>query len=450
MIAPYIPAHKSFSITPSLGIGYLASTLLKEKYEVEIIDCLARDINNEKLKDIIQKSQPDLIGFSVLSMFYNQTRGAIEKIRSISSAPIIVGGPHISALPEESLEELKPDFVVVGEGENTLLELANALKARTNDFESINGIYYKSNGSIHKTPARELIDDLDCIPFPAWHLMDPRSYPPIAHGTFYKRFPIAPIITTRGCPMQCSFCAAHHIWTRKLRRRSPKNVVDEIEFLHDTFGVKEFHFEDDCLTTVKKHILAICQEIVARNLDVVWACPNGVRIDSLDEEILRNMKKAGCYMMALGIESGSQELLDRAKKKLDLKLVPAVVETIKKVGIQTVGFFLLGLPGETKETIKQTVDLALDLPLDIAKFHNLIPLPQTEIFEQLSTEVKQQIDWEKYNSFDQAVCETEGLSKDEITRLQKWANKRFYLRPKTFLKTILMIKPKQYYWIAKR
>ncbi len=439
------PNFDTHIITPPLGLGYLAGALLKDGHDVILFDCIAKGIDNQKIIEILTKERPDVIGISVLSISFKNTIDLITLIRKNITTLVVIGGPHVSALPEYSLETSKADIAVIGEGENTFREIASG-----KSLNEINGICFWSDNKIITTPSRPFIDDLDTIPFPAWSLIQPDNYPPTPHGAFYKKYPIAPITTTRGCPFNCIFCASKCTWKQKLRARSAMNVVDEIEYLHRNFGIQEFHFEDDNFTFSKKHAMAVCEEIIRRGLDIVWACPNGVRIDKLDKELIDTMKRSGCYLLAFGIESGSQEILDKMNKKLDLDIVPNIIKMVKDAGIETCGYFIVGLPDETYETIESTIELSLSLPLDRAQFSRFVPLPGTSIFDEW-WEKDKNIDWDMINHVgNNSIYCTKNLTKEELTELQRSAFRRFYFRPKILTKTLYSLKPRQYYWFVKR
>jgi len=265
------------------------------------------------------------------------------------------------------------------------------------------------------------------------------------HGAFVKKFPVAPIITTRGCPFNCSFCASKCMWMQKLRFRNPIRVVDEIELLNKQYGVKEFHFEDDNFTANKNHAMKVCQEIIRRNLDIVWACPNGVRIDTLDEQLLRIMKKSGCYLLAFGIETGSQEIADNMNKHLDLSKVPEKLKMVRDAGIETWGFFIIGLPGDNVKTISKTIDFAVSNAFRRAQFCIFTPLPGSEIFSKMENK---DYDWDKFNFFNTAYCTS--LQEKEIQELHKKAFRKFYLRPSIIFGLIRNLKLRQVKWLLKR
>jgi radical SAM superfamily enzyme YgiQ (UPF0313 family) len=333
---------------PPIGLGYIASILRENGHEVSIIDCAITRKSYSEIRSEVENRNPDAIGITALTSYYHEMVKLARILKKLE-IPIILGGVHVTALPELSLRECKADFAVIGEGEFTILEL---LDKWDNDTErkKIKGIAYIEKGNFQLNPRRELIQNLDDLPFPAWDLINPLAYPRMPHGRTMKRYPVAPIFTTRGCPFSCSYCASTQFWERKFRTRTPGNVVDEIEYLVNEFGVREIHIWDDNFTLIKKHVLGICKEILKRNLDLTFACPNGVRIDRLDKEILTAMRQAGFYALIFAIESGAQSILDKANKKINLKIIPGKVKLAKSLGFLIPSYFILGLPGETYTT----------------------------------------------------------------------------------------------------
>jgi radical SAM superfamily enzyme YgiQ (UPF0313 family) len=441
---PYTRYSKAYSKTPPLGLGYLASLCRQDGHQVTIVDCLVRDIDPEGYKEHIRQFKPDVVGISTMTVFYPESREMAEIAKDLGCT-VVMGGPHPSALPEQVLKDTKVDYAIAGEGEYAFRDLMRAFDSGDRSkMHDVPGVTWRdANGTIHSNPRYTLIKNLDELPFPAWDLMDPRTYPQIPHGTFTRRFPAAPITTTRGCPFDCTFCASKVVWTRKLRRRSPANVVAEIEWLVKDFGVRELHFEDDNFTCVVKHASEICQLIIDKKIDVLWNLPNGLRIDTLNEDLLKLMKRAGCFMFGMGLESADQGVLDGAKKELDIKKVPELVRLINKVGIETQAFFIMGLPGETRSTAEKTINFALKNGFSTAKFHNLIPLPGTDVYDRLPEEEKFGVRWEDAHAFGSAKMKTAALSSEELTELAQKAYRRFYFRPSVLLRTLLQIRPSQ-------
>ena len=384
------PKYDAYIMAPHLGLGYLSSTLKKDGHSVKILDGTRENIE-------YNPDEWDIVGVSAMSTYFPEACIEVKRAKSFG-LKTIVGGPHIICDPEQSLIDSQADYAATGEGERTIKQLASGTDPRL-----IEGLVYWENGKPKRSQPlqtkkliaekkmyttkignqeRDFQIDIDDFGEPDWDSIDPRSYPKIVpHGMIYKSLPLAPIITTRGCPYSCIYCSAPITAGKRMRYRDPVKVVDGIEMLIKKYGVKEIQIEDDNFTLKRRHTVAICEEIIKRKIKIDWSLPNGVRIDKLDPDLLRLMKKSGCYQMSLGIESASQRVLDLIKKRLNKNLVRTVVSEIKKAGIQPVGFFMIGFPTETKEEIKETIDFACSLELDRATFSKATPLPGTALYD---------------------------------------------------------------------
>jgi anaerobic magnesium-protoporphyrin IX monomethyl ester cyclase len=388
------------------GIAYVAAVLEKQ-HKVSIIDSPMEGwknleqidgtkyrvgLRNEELADRIRRWSPDVVGINI--PFSGWSKGAFEVasiVKSIDNGIItVLDGQHPSARPEECLTDPNIDFVVIGEAEHTISELVNTLEeGNTQNLKKIKGIAFTKNGKNVVTPPRPPIQDLDSLPFPARHLLPMEKYfaavkeNPL-RGEISK--PWATMITSRGCPYNCVFCTVHIVMGKKWRARSPENVVDEIEQLIDAYRIRQIDFYDENMTLDKKRMENICDLIVERGLDIEWYAPNGVRADTLDENLLKKMKKSGCKRIRVAPESGVQRVVDQiVKKNLKLTEVEKAVALAKKLGIKVGCFFVLGLIGETKEDIKETIKYAYRLrQLGADKFYFSIatPIYGTELYEQ--------------------------------------------------------------------
>ena len=289
------------SIFPAMypvGLGYIAAILKQNNYPVRILDYskVASSLDYS-IREIVN-IRPDFIGITVYTFAHNIVKRMISEIRRLlPKAKIIIGGPQASALPKFSLEDMKADFAVVGEGERVMLEIVKRVESNYNYFDDIKGLAFWRDGNPVFNPGCNLIEDLDNLPFPSWELMPPNKYNYAAVDVMPKRFPAAPISTSRGCPYECTFCGSHPIHGRGFRKRSAQNVADEIEFLVSNYGVREINLLDEAFSEDRMHAISICEEMIKRKLDIVWRPLAGLRLDTLDDELLEIFKASGCYQL---------------------------------------------------------------------------------------------------------------------------------------------------------
>lgn len=437
------PNYKSHIITPPLGIGYLSSYLKKHGFDVIIVDGLRDNLDFKSMVKKILAEKPDVVGITCLTAFYIEVV-KLSKTLKKHDLKVIIGGVHPSFLPFQTLKDSKADFVVCGEGEIALLKL---LKAKINT-KNIPGVYslnnIKSKTFVTKAVAEA---NLNKLPFPDWEQIDPRTYPQAPHGAIAKNFPIGIIMTTRGCPYMCSFCASQKFYDRKIRFRSIDNVIAEIRYLVKNFGIKEVHFEDDNLTMKRNHVEKLCKDIIKYKIDISWACPNGIRADKVDEKLLKLMKKAGCYFVAFGIESANSKILKNIHKLETIETIKKAIELANKVGIECQGFFIFGLPGETKKTIRESIDFAKNSKLARAQFMILDVIPGSELWDTLKGKFKP--NWKK-NSYKEPEWLPKGLTKEYLMNAQSIAFKEFYLRPVILFRFARFIKLNQIKFLLQR
>jgi magnesium-protoporphyrin IX monomethyl ester (oxidative) cyclase len=406
--------------------AYVAA-LLERQHKVRIIDAHIEGWRNreqidgtrnriglkdEEIAERVRQWSPDIVGITVRFSGWSKTAYEIASaVKDIDKNIItILDGQHPSARPEDCLTHPNIDFVVIGEPEHTILELVGALEEGTmQGLKKIKGIAFNESGERVVTPPRPAIQDLDSLPFPARHLLPMDAYfaavkeNPL-RGEISK--PWATMITSRGCPYSCVFCTVHIVMGKKWRARSPQNVVDEIEQLVQTYHIKQIDFDDNNMALDKKRMESICDLIVERGLDIEWFVPNGVRADTLDENLLTKMRRSGCKKIRIAPESGVQRVVNQiVKKDLNLKDVEKAVVSSKKVGIKVGCFFVIGLIGETKEDIKESINYAYKLrQLGADRFYFSVAMPVygTELYEQA-----------KRGGFLRACFSDEALSKVE-------------------------------------
>lgn len=425
------PNNRSYVIMPNLGLGYLAAVLRNAGHEVGILNCLLDRLSAQDFRRRVADQAPDIIGFQLFSYDLNAIRPYLCAARDVrQDAVLVAGGPHPSGDPAGTLHALTElDYAFKGEAETGLPLLLRRLCGDPIGFDDIPGLVYRrEDGSVSAT-APALVQDLDSLPLPAWDLLQPELYPEAPHGAFTRSFPTAPVITSRGCSRQCTFCAGSTINGGRMRVRSIESVLQELALLHER-GIREFHIEDENFTANRLRTLRFCELLEEQGLGMSWSLPSGVRIDTLDADMLDAMERAGCYSVALGIEFGSDRILQLTCKGMDTATMEERLKLFAKRSIKTTGFFLLGIPGETIEEMASTVRFALRLPLDRAQFNNFMPLPGSRLWGELRDRGElEHIEWGRMFVHDVAYSDR-SMEPERIKRMQRRAYLRFYLRPR--------------------
>jgi len=418
-----------------LFLAYAAAVLEKNNLEVELIDCRPDYIDIEQLKEKVNKDT----GLIVLQTSTPSINLDLETARILkeknNQAKIALAGPHATALDKQLLaENAHVDIILRGEYDYTIYDIAFNIK-NNNDFEKIKGITYRKEDKIIRNEDREHIPNLDELPFPARHFLPVNKYfEPLFVGT-----PTLRLISSRGCPFSCTFCLWPQLmYGRFFRARNPIKVVDEIEFLKKEYKIKEYYFDDDTFTVDPGRVIAICDEIIKRKINLPFECL--ARVNTVSPELLKKMAEAGCRIIRYGVESANTAILKNVNKKITVEQIISAFRETKKAGIKTHATIMFGLPGETKETIKETIKFVLKLNPDYAQFPVAIPYPGTEFYNFLKEKGWLASDnWEDYNS-GCALVEYPGLTKKEIEEASKIAYKKFYLRPTYIFRKIKEIK----------
>lgn len=435
-------SHTHYSVPP-VGLGYL-STALKTALlnDIGILDCVKEKFNFKKFSDFIEKLKPKVIGFSLFSYDFESVKKSISIVKEVlPNSIVLVGGPHVSATRENVLVEMgKADFAFVGEGEIGVPLLINKLiRKKKIDFEDIPGLVWRDSQTI-KVNDRAVIECLDDLGFPDWELMPPIEYSDSPQGAFYKNLPIAPILTSRGCPYHCTFCGSGVNMGHKLRLRSINHVLKEMDVLIHKFGVREFHIIDDMFNFIEGRVFEFCEGIKDRKWDISYTFPNGLRLNQLNREMLIAMKETGLYSFTVGIESGSERVLKEMHKGLTLEQIEKKVDLINEVGLEPSGFFIVGYPTETVQDIRATINFAKKLKIKRAHFSNFLPLPGTPSTKKLIEKGEiNKVDWSDL-FYSKVPYSPQGIKKGQLKRLQRSAFLEFYLRPQVLFKFLLEIK----------
>jgi anaerobic magnesium-protoporphyrin IX monomethyl ester cyclase len=446
---PYLPEERygnlaAFGPTNEpLGLAYIAGSLEAAGVEVKIADAPALRMSVEEIGQWIARDRFDLVGVTMLTPMYHRSLEVLRQARRVSPATrTVVGGPHPTVLPEQTLEEIPElDFAVIGEGETTSMELVEALEGKR-EFDSVAGLAFRKNGRIVANPLRPPMRNLDQLPPPARHLLPMDAYRMTRSRTQAEHS--YTVSVARGCPFRCAYC--FRTFGRTFRPHSPSRIIQEISLLVDQYRAKEINLEADTITLNRSFILDLCRALGESGLSrkVQWTCES--RVDTVDEEVLRAMKEAGCWQISYGVESGSQRLLDLIEKGITLEQVEKTFALTKRLGITIRAFFMLGLPTETREESWQTIRFARKLNAQWSQFTITVPFPGTKLYELARAEgALRSARWGDFKTYGgwtegELVYVPKGRAAAELKALQKEAIKSFYLRPAVFWRFLKSIR----------
>jgi len=408
---------------PSLTFATLATPLVQRGHEVSILDLNQESQPRKALEASLQDFRPDFVGITCSTPLYFEAKdiAAIVKDHSRDTG-VIFGGVHPSSFPQETLADTRADFVCVGEGDYTLLDIVEG-KAP----EAIPNLLYRLDGRTVSVPTKQFIKDMDALPYPSWHLFDLKRYH--TPRLTARKNPVGPMETSRGCVFGCIYCNKN-IFGRTFRAKSPQRVVGEMEHML-AVGFQEIVILDDGFTTNLKRAKEICRLIVEKGLKFPWNLQNGIRVDTVDQEFMELAREAGCYSITFGVESGDQAILDNVGKGIKLDEVRQAFRWAREAGLETLAYFMIGLPGETEESMRRTIDFCRELEPTYAKVGILVPLPGTPLFSSFDKlgHIKSK-DWALYNQHNpEGVYDHPNLSWEALHRHYDLFYRRFYLRP---------------------
>lgn len=412
---PYLP----------MGLAYLAAVLEEKGSQVTVLDCIAQGIDQNQLKQKLAELNPDVVGISSMTPMALSTMMAAKGAKeACPNTPVVLGGPHATFMDKDILaNEAAVDVIVRGEGEVTLAELTQRIVNGVG-LNSADGITYRHQGQIVQNPDRPFIQNLDDLPFPAY-----KHFPLEKYRLFGKLF--FPVITSRGCPFQCSFCTTSRILGKQYRVRSPKNIGHELELLKREYGADSFTFYDDTLTLDKKRLYDICDEIKSRKLNIPWDCQT--RVDQVSEEMFNKMKATNCQQVFFGAESGCQTVLNSVNKRTTVEQNEAAIKMAKKAGLFVAISIIIGYPGETAEMRKETFDFLRRTEPDDVYLCIATPYPGTELRKEvIRLGYQMSPDWSRYDTTT-PVFENPNLPDEEALRLRQEFYDSFY-SPKYALK----------------
>jgi radical SAM superfamily enzyme YgiQ (UPF0313 family) len=436
------------TIEPPLGIGYLAAIVEKNDVKCSIIDANILQLKIDDILKQLKDKNPKIVGISVNLYSLQVSLKLTEAIKKqMHEVVVIWGGPTPTSSPEKIMQDSSADAICIGESEETIDEIIKNYKRQKHLFKDTAGVIYRDTKSIIKNPERMFIKDIDSIPFPAYHLFpDLRLY----KSRSIKK-PVAPLLTSRGCPFQCVYCSKD-VFKNVCRMRSPENVIAEIDMLVKRYGVKQIDILDDNFTINKARTEKILDLLIDRNYDLHINLQTGIRTESIDQNIIDKMKKAKIFKIPFGVESGDPAILQKIRKHLDLNRVLHVAKMAKRAGMKVYGFFMIGLPGDTAESMQKTIDFAIKMDPNVANFCITIPFPGTPLYDLVKKEGHFLIHMDDGVNAgfyaNQVFYELEGMDREFVRKYYKKAMREFYLRPKKMVELAFGIRSwSEFIWL---
>ncbi|NQT90488.1 MAG: B12-binding domain-containing radical SAM protein [Candidatus Omnitrophica bacterium] len=417
---------------PNLGMAYLAGLLREKGFDVQFIDANVLNLAKEEIIARLNDFKPEYLLYSSITDNFQDTLSWIEEIKQDYNKPVIIGGPHMEIFPEETLTYDCIDYGVIGDGWETLPELLSALNDKK-DISEVKGVCFRKDGKVVVTDPRPKHVGLEDVPFPARDLLPNEKYDTVLS----KKRPITTMITTLGCPFRCTYCCTE----TKIRSRSAEHIVAEIEECINRYGIKEIEFYDETFTIDKKRMFKVLDLIEEKGLDFLWSIRT--RADCVNREMIQRMAKAGCMRINYGIESADEKILESINRDIPPQMIKDAVKWSREAGITVFGFFMIGLPGDTKESIEKTLDLMVELDLDFVQLNKFVPIPKSEIYEDIKRDTGEDF-WRDYTLGKVDLGDFKPyrihVSPQELDDYLDKGYKMFYYRPKYIWQKLLSVR----------
>ncbi len=442
-------AYHSFidfaAVFPPIGLISIGAVLEDLGCDVSVLDADARRLGLSPAVDEVVEAAPDFVGLTTMTAVMGIVGRFLAEVKGrLPNVKIIVGGPHASALPAETLEEYQfIDIAIVGEGDETVRELLPLLE-KGDDLSPVRGIAFRKDGEVVVTEERPLIEDLGSLPMPAWHLLDSGLYRSYAWNNWVSgaRKPLGVVFTGRGCYGKCNFCASHCVFGRRIRYFPVERIKAEIDHLVRTYGIKVLYFQDDTFTANRRIVNEICDFLIERGYSDRMETMVSARVDAVHAPTLKHMREAGIRWICFGVESGNDEILKRMGKNISVQQIRDAYRTAREAGLFIAGNFMLGHIGETRETALASIDVACRLDQDYVSFAIAIPFPGTELYQYCIDNAIKLPSWDSFGSVNSPpIPLNPGLGAEELMELRALSVTRFFARPGYVLKMLVRFKP---------
>jgi len=427
------PSHYYHLLSP-YGLSLISSFLKQQGCDVTLLDAAGHHMKRDEIIEYVKQLNPAILGMTLITNHVSQTIPFLRDVKkALPALTTVVGGPHPSAEYRSLLQRhAEVDIAVIGEGEHTLLEIIGNLE-RGESLENVKGVSYRDSGAIRVNPPREMITDLDSMPFADWESLPIDQY----WYSWSVKKNYAGLSVSRGCPYACTFCAYYATLGRKFRMRTPRSVIEEVKLLYDKFGVRNLYFTDSTLNVSNEWVREICEGLLALKRPLVWGCH--VRADRLDRETIKLMKKAGCDRMFIGVESADNDVLRLMKKGETIEKIEEGIMKLHENGFYPDMGFILGMPGDTDASIMKTIDFAKRFKRNLVVFTLAAPFPGTELFKLAQDQGLKVEDWSKADLYSLAYV-PEGLTREKIEHYYRLAIKTVYLRPSFIYHQLLRVR----------